>query len=106
MGFTPVCRLLLYVTGGLADGEVVYGANTDFRPFGNEHYPYPSHKIKVGWTAGAGAEYAITHRWSMKVEYLYYDLGDESATANPAIPNPPFQVKYNWQSTAQTVKLD
>ena len=33
-GFTPVDRLLLYVTGGLAYGNVSYSAQTDFRPGG------------------------------------------------------------------------
>ena len=33
-GFTPVDRLLLYVTGGLAYGNVSYAAQTDFRPVG------------------------------------------------------------------------
>jgi len=38
-----------------------------------------------GWTAGAGIEYAISNNWSVKVEYLYYELGTESAKS--AIPN-------------------
>jgi outer membrane immunogenic protein len=29
----------------------------------------------VGWTAGAGLEWAFTGRWSAKLEYLYVDLG-------------------------------
>jgi len=34
----------------------------------------PISKIKMGWTAGGGAEYALTPQWSAKVEYLYVDL--------------------------------
>jgi outer membrane immunogenic protein len=30
---------------------------------------------KVGWTAGGGAEWMFLPNWSVKVEYLYYDLG-------------------------------
>jgi outer membrane immunogenic protein len=32
-------------------------------------------RITVGWTAGAGTEYAFTRNWSAKLEYLYVDLG-------------------------------
>ena len=31
-----------------------------------------------GWTAGLGAEYAIDDRWSVKAEYRYYSLGEET----------------------------
>ena len=32
-------------------------------------------KSKVGWTAGLGVEYAMRSNWSVKLEYLYVDLG-------------------------------
>ena len=35
-----------------------------------------------GWTVGAGAEYAINDRWSLKAEYRYYDLGEETYGVN------------------------
>ena len=53
-GFTPVDRLLLYVTGGLAYGDVSYSAQSDFRPGGTIQYPAAFSRTKVGWTAGAG----------------------------------------------------
>jgi outer membrane immunogenic protein len=34
-----------------------------------------------GWTAGAGAEYALMNGWSIKAEYLYVDLGRASTTS-------------------------
>jgi opacity protein-like surface antigen len=30
---------------------------------------------RAGWTAGAGIEWMIFQRWSVKAEYLHYDLG-------------------------------
>jgi outer membrane immunogenic protein len=30
---------------------------------------------RIGWTVGAGLEYALWSNWSVKVEYLYADLG-------------------------------
>ena len=102
LGFTPFCRLMVYGTGGLAYGHVDYSSDLRFIPsFG---YPTSFDKTKAGWTAGGGLEYAITHHWSIKVEYLYYDLGNESATALPTQPDPPFHVHYNWNTTANTVR--
>jgi outer membrane immunogenic protein len=33
----------------------------------------------VGWTAGVGIEYAMTERFSVRVEYSHVDLGEETA---------------------------
>ncbi len=33
--------------------------------------------VRLGWTAGAGLEYALSQNWSVKVEYLYADLGSD-----------------------------
>ncbi len=35
-----------------------------------------SSSTQVGWTAGAGVEGAIDRNWTVKLEYLYMDLGD------------------------------
>jgi opacity protein-like surface antigen len=32
----------------------------------------------TGWTLGAGLEYMVDPRWSIKAEYLYYDLGNNA----------------------------
>ena len=100
-------RVFLYGTGGLAYGHVNYSANSDFRPGGTTQilffqYPASFSKTKAGWTAGSGVEVGIRGHWSWKAEYLYYDLGNESFTANPVPANPPFQVAYTWQTRAHT----
>ena len=33
---------------------------------------------RVGWTIGAGAEYAVTNNITIKGEYLYADLGSQN----------------------------
>jgi len=35
-----------------------------------------------GWTVGAGAEYAINDTWSLKGEYRYYNLSEETYGVN------------------------
>jgi outer membrane immunogenic protein len=72
--------LLLYATGGLAYGRVNHS--------GQYHYATPVDYLvndsatQVGWTVGAGAEYMIAPQWSIKGEYLYYDLGNHTVTSN------------------------
>jgi outer membrane immunogenic protein len=31
--------------------------------------------FRAGWTVGGGLEYAIARNWTLKADYLYYDLG-------------------------------
>jgi outer membrane immunogenic protein len=38
--------------------------------------------LRVGWTLGAGAEYALTSSVSIRAEYLYLDLGKSNVMAN------------------------
>jgi outer membrane immunogenic protein len=110
-GATPVPKLLIYLTGGLAYGRVNYSANTDFRPGGGgtEQYKESLSTIKVGYAVGTGSEVAINKHWSVKAEYLFYDLGDKSVIASPSIPfgsgAPDFKVKYRWETSAHTVNL-
>jgi len=64
-------RLLPYVTGGLAVGDV----NTNAAGLGS------SSSTNAGWTVGAGLEFALSRNWSAKAEYLHVDLGN--ATCSP-----------------------
>ncbi|WP_163202615.1 outer membrane protein, partial [Citrobacter koseri] len=38
-----------------------------------------------GWTVGAGVEYAVAPQWSVRAEYLYYDLGSKSVFQNNGV---------------------
>jgi outer membrane immunogenic protein len=62
-------RFLPYITGGAAFGDIK--ATTGL---GSESH------TKIGWTAGAGVEYAFMGPWSVKLEYLYADLGKVSCS--------------------------
>jgi outer membrane immunogenic protein len=67
VGFLATDRVLLYATGGLAYGH--FAANAPL-------VPLSWGSTRAGWTVGAGAEAAIDRNWSVKVEYLYMDLGN------------------------------
>ncbi len=87
-GFTPADRFLVYGTGGLAYGNVSSGSNVLFTSAG-DNYTGSSSGLQAGWTLGAGSEYALTKCWSVKLEYLYIDLGTRSYTyaAQPRFGN-------------------
>jgi outer membrane immunogenic protein len=74
-------NILPYITGGVAYGDEKVsvaggGSNTDTR---------------VGWTAGAGVEYAIDQNWIVRGEARYIDLG---------------QKNVNFAGTRHKVKFD
>ncbi len=69
---------LLYGKGGLAWEHAKVDATT------NDEFGSPttrSEGIRWGWTLGAGAERAVSSRWSLKAEYDYLSFnGDDVAT--------------------------
>lgn len=71
-------RNLYYLTGGVAwmhDTNDIYGLPAHFTHADQFH---------VGWTIGAGWEYAIDARWSWKLEYLYADFEKNAANMSGA----------------------
>ncbi|MGJ4859603.1 outer membrane protein [Labrys sp. La1] len=95
-------RFLPYVTGGLAYGKVDVAHSEQFT---FTHYGASTSTTKAGWTVGAGLEYAITDNWTVKAEYLYFDLGKVKNIAQPAPANPPFSQRYSQDVTGQLVRL-
>ena len=69
-------QVLIYVTGGAAIGRREFSQFILSEPaFNFNNIRNSVSSTKVGWTAGAGFEYAIARNWSFKAEYLYVDLG-------------------------------
>ncbi len=92
---TPDNRLMFYGTGGLAYG----GGSRHFDVFdslnGWDWNGNGGSSTRVGWTLGAGAEYAITNNITLKGEYLYYNLGSSnSVTAANPIANTAWPLAY------------
>jgi opacity protein-like surface antigen len=76
-GFAAGDGLLIYGTGGLAFGRTTDSTSLAFAAGAN--YLGSRSSLRVGWTAGAGVEWAFAPNVSAKVEYLYYDLGRQTA---------------------------
>ena len=78
IGIAPWGGLQFYGTGGLAYGDVRLSASSTnpgcigFCGSGSQS------DVETGWTVGGGAEYRFATRWSVKAEYLHYDLGTKS----------------------------
>jgi outer membrane immunogenic protein len=90
LGFLPADRWMLYVTGGLAFGEIETNAavstTTSFSSVNGAPIGVPvtttaaasANTTRAGWTVGGGSEWVISGPWTAKVEYLYVDLGNVS----------------------------
>jgi outer membrane immunogenic protein len=97
-------RLLFYATGGVAGGRFINLGDTNFQPTFPDRYLTDISRLKVGWVAGGGIEYAACERWHAGVEYLYYDFPSVSKSVSPAPANPPFFVVNNWAGKGQIVQ--
>ena len=93
-------RFLVYATGGLAYGDVNNSGSIFVTGGGGLNGAFWSgtgSEVQVGWTLGAGFEYAFTNNITFGAEYLYYDLGGKSTTINalnaPAIASGVFAVQ-------------
>ncbi len=91
LGFLITPTFLIYGTGGLAYGGVT--AHTNITQMVTNDPPVPFtyfssgsfSNTRVGWTAGGGGEWMFLPNWSLKVEYLYYDLGSASFGLSPLV---------------------
>jgi len=108
VGIAPSCRLLIYGTGGVAYGNIDYSANTNFDGLFNVTYPVDFTETNAGWCAGGGFEYGVSRHWTVRLEYLHYDLGDTDRTQNQlffGVPQgPPFFVHYNFETSGNIVR--
>jgi outer membrane protein OmpA-like peptidoglycan-associated protein len=66
-------KFLVYGTGGVAFGDFDQKAACAGCVLGGTFETFNT--TRVGWTAGAGFDYAIANNWSAGLEYRYTDLG-------------------------------
>jgi len=72
-------RFMPYVTGGVAIADYKHDVVSAVRPGASWSDTY------VGWTAGAGLEYAITDNIIARIEYRYSDYGKQSFPFTPVL---------------------
>ncbi len=103
IGVIPFDKFLVYGTAGLALGENKFKAVTAYTNCtGCYTYTANFNEVSLGWVLGGGLEYALAGGWSIRGEYLHYDLSDVSRTANPTPSRPNYKVRYEFD-TAEDV---
>lgn len=121
-GFVPLNNVLLFGSGGFAQGSIKQNAsyvNNGANPVADQDgtcspgpgncYTGSSTRVATGWAAGGGFEYAFADHWSIRAEYLYVDLGGNGfselvpASNTPGIPASTINVQYTT-TIIQTVR--
>jgi outer membrane immunogenic protein len=95
-------RFVLYVTGGLAAAGLDF-ATTVAGP--GIAYTATASDTATGWTMGTVLELALAPNWSVKAEYLFYDLGNTTLIASPVPANPPFQTATTFDTSGHIVRF-
>jgi outer membrane immunogenic protein len=103
LGWLVNPSVLIYGTGGLAVANV---GVTDAEALVEvpENSITSGSKTRTGWTAGGGLEWMFAPQWSLKVEYLYVDLGSFHTTSLLNV-DPTFQIVHNHHLTEQIARL-
>ena len=74
--------MLFYAKGGVAfldaDTKANYKGGSTAALHTNSYFNFDNSQTLVGWTIGAGAEYALNPAWSIKAEYQHFDFGSMS----------------------------
>jgi outer membrane immunogenic protein len=117
VGYVPTSNLLLYATGGLAYGQVdsttaisqgVCTSAGGGMLCNTATGTGSASAVRPGWAVGGGFEYALAENWSVKAEYLHYDLGSLSygvgalsMAVQPSPPEPANSITTNVGATAR-----
>lgn len=80
LGVLMTPQALVYATGGVAFGK--FNLRNDRLAYDSEDAYFRDRNIfggnRVGWTVGAGVQYALSSNWSTRIEYRYTDFGSKS----------------------------
>lgn len=105
---------LIYATGGLAVAKL--NQSHSFR----DTIPVPAifaanestSDTKLGWTIGAGLEWALGGNWSVKGEYLYANFGSSDSTGTvintvtgASVTSPATTISHSADLTVQTLRV-
>lgn len=80
-------RFMPYITGGVAIAEVKFGYDLVSDPV-----TLSGKTTMLGWTIGAGVEYAITDSIQARLEYRYTDYGHDGTTLTGDDPDSPGRI--------------
>ncbi len=90
-GYLVLPSLLAYATAGLAYGGASSNTTLTEQVTGacacgaSPSVAASTSAPRAGWTAGGGLEYMFAPNWTVKAEYLYYDLGSVTYALPPLV---------------------
>ncbi len=85
LGYALWPSVLLYGTGGAAWGRITYSGNA-FNPANGYLSSSAFTNTASGWVAGGGIEWMFWHNWTVRWEYLHYDLSASQAVTAAGRP--------------------
>lgn len=97
---------LVYATGGL--GLTKINSNYYFTDEAEALISGSINTVKPGYTLGAGLEYKLTPRFSIKAEYIYVNFSSTNATTtgnNILVTNPDQIFKYSERFNASFIRI-
>lgn len=74
-------KAVVYVTGGLAVTNIKYNGSYSDKIVGISKESSSFSKTKAGTSVGAGVEFKVASKWSIKAEYLFTQFGRVSTTS-------------------------
>ena len=83
-------------------------AKTEIHDFGIFFIPtmdVRGDSIPVGWTVGAGLEYALARDWSARVEYDYFDFGNDTFQLSGTATAGPTTIQSSLKQSFSVVKI-
>jgi outer membrane immunogenic protein len=104
--------VLLYSKGGVAAGHFKYGVDDAIvildltgNPIFTSASSFRGSDTRIGWTVGAGVEWAVWANLSAKVEYDYLGFANKPVALDPVL-GPAFlgQLVVNVEHSIQVVK--
>ena len=101
LGYLVTPRVQLYGTGGMAYGGVTSTAAVLPRRAAGTNITNLTatfNDSRIGWTAGGGVEWMFMPNWSVKAEYLRYDLGSVAAYGAAIQPNGFYAIAANTKT--------
>ncbi|KAB2847981.1 MAG: porin family protein [Hyphomicrobiaceae bacterium] len=90
IGYLVAPALLIYATGGVAWTNYELNVSTPVLSATTD-------TTSLGWQAGVGAELKLTDQWSLRLDYLYTDLGNTDVVT-PGMSN-------TYSPDVQTIQL-
>jgi outer membrane immunogenic protein len=97
-------RSLIYVTGGMAVGDVENTLSIAIPAFAYAPPQWSDSGTQIGWVLGGGFEHAFTNAVSARLEYLHYDLNDQNVLATDPVTFPGQSLEYTFKNSGNIVR--